>query len=100
MRLFTTTVLNASTDPSPLKITGRSRVSAFATQTDTLMDPRSWLFLPPPAACGFGDEVQPASNATPAITPSQQINHGECELFNIQVLSGQYPGRRPDKFQL
>src|SRR5215467_5885527 len=62
MRLFTTTVLKAPTEPSPLRYTGRSRVSALATATDIVipMPPRPPGPFLPPAACGFCELPQPA----------------------------------------
>src|SRR5262249_17292416 len=91
MRLFTATVLNASTEPRPLKYTGRSRVSALATATGMVMvipRPPPGPFLP--AACGFC-ELQPATPNGKAHSPAQpaSLYHEHLRIFVLCSLLGE-----------
>src|SRR5215467_12800963 len=92
MRLFTTTVLNASTEPRPLRYTGRSRVSALATATGMVIDipPRPPGPFLPPAACGFC-ELQPAKPNAKAHSPVQpaSLYHERLSIFILCSLLGE-----------
>ncbi len=93
MRLFTTTVLKASTDPRPSSRIGRSRTSAVATATGMVICAPPRPPLPPPPFCLASALVWPQPPNTNAKHAHITAETPVCGVKVLtSVLSGQDPG--------
>src|SRR5437763_5658700 len=105
-RLLITTVLNAPTDPNPVRYTGRSRVSALATATEITCAPAPWrppLPRPPfPCCCGCdcccccAGLLQLNSRTSTIDTAMRRIDGLISKCFSIHFLSGDRSLNLPD----